>query len=224
MALFIDEMQSVDDRELASLIAAFHRMAQRNLPVTMVGAGLPEVRSRAGKAKSYAERVMELPEIGALSPTESVQAISRPLAEEGVAIYKGACAAVAAKTEGYPHFLQEWGKAPRGVAEESPITAACLDAASQLPTPGLDESFFLVRFERFTPAERRYLSAMAHLGPGPRRSAAVPDRLQRKVTQLAPVRNRLINKAMVWSPGYGDIAFTVPMFDEFLRRIMARES
>ena len=220
VALFIDELQYVKEDELAALIAALHRTSQRGLPVIMIGAGLPQVRGRLGKAKSYAERLFDFPEIGALSPEDARLAIAKPAQDEGVEIEDAALAAVVSQTQGYPYFLQEWGKHLWDVAESSPITASDLDAASRLAVATLDESFFLVRFDRLTPSEKRYARAMAELGPGSHRSGDIADELGRRVTSLAPTRNQLINKGMVWSPSHGDTTFTVPKFDEFMRRIM----
>ena len=224
VVLFIDELQYVEEDELAALITALHRTVQRQLPVTMVGAGLPQVRGRMGRAKSYAERLFEFPEIGALSSDDARRAIARPVAAEGVAIEPSALDLIVSKTQGYPYFLQEWGKQTWDVAESSPITSADVEAASILAVAGLDQSFFLVRFDRLTPSEKRYLRAMAELGPGPHRSGGVAEVLGRRANSLGPTRSQLINKGMVWSPSHGDTAFTVPMFDEFMRRIVPGDS
>ena len=220
LALFIDELQYVKEDELAALIMALHRTAQRQLPVAMLGAGLPQVRGNLGKAKSYAERLFEFPEIGPLSPDDARQAIVKPAEKEGATINPDALDAVVARTGCYPYFLQEWGKHLWDVAERSPITAANVAVASRQAVAALDASFFLVRFDRMTPAEKRYVRAMAQLGPGPHRSGDIAAELNRKVTALAPTRNQLIRKGAVWSPSHGDTAFTVPMFDEFMLRIM----
>ena len=220
LALFIDELQYVKEDELAALIMALHRTAQRQLPVAMLGAGLPQVRGNLGKAKSYAERLFEFPEIGPLSPDDARQAIVKPAEKEGATINPDALDAVVARTGCYPYFLQEWGKHLWDVAERSPITAANVAVASRQAVTALDASFFLVRFDRMTPAEKRYVRAMAQLGPGPHRSGDIAAELNRKVTALAPTRNQLIRKGAVWSPSHGDTAFTVPMFDEFMLRIM----
>ena len=186
----------------------------------MVGAGLPQVRGRMGKAKSYSERQFEFHEIGALPPEDARTAIEKPAKDEGVEIEAPALDAIVSQTQCYPYFLQEWGKHVWDVAERSPITAANVRTAARQAVADLDESFFLVRFDRLTPAEKRYLRAMAQLGPGPHRSGDVARVLERRVTSLAPTRSQLINKGMVWSPSHGDTAFTVPMFDEFMARIM----
>ena len=220
VALFVDEIQYVKEDELAALITALHRSSQRRLSVTMVGAGLPQVRGRMGKAKSYAERLFEFHEIGALAPEDARTAIAKPAKDEGVDIEAPALDAIVSQTQCYPYFLQEWGKHVWDVAERSPITAANVQMASRQAIADLDESFFLVRFDRLTPAEKRYLRAMAQLGPGPHRSGDVAQVLERRVTSLAPTRSQLINKGMIWSPSHGDTAFTVPMFDEFMARIM----
>ncbi len=220
MVLFLDELQYVREDELAALITALHRATQRQLPVTMFGAGLPQVRGRMGKAKSYAERLFDFPEIGALMPEDAKVALSKPAADEGVEIESDALDMMVSETRCYPYFLQEWGKSLWDVAEESPITASYVWTASKQAIAGLDESFFRVRFDRLTPTEKRYLRAMAVLGEGPHRSGDIAQALGRSVNSLAPTRSQLINKGMVWSPSHGDTAFTVPMFDQFMMRIM----
>lgn len=220
VALIIDELQYVEEEQLAALITALHRAAQRQLPVTMIGAGLPQVRGRMGRAKSYAERLFEFLEIAALSPDDAKLAIAKPVMAEGVQIEQDALELIVEKTQCYPYFLQEWGKQTWDVADSSPITSADVEASSMLAVAGLDQSFFLVRVDRLTPSEKRYLRAMAELGPGPHRSGAVAQVLGRRATSLGPTRSQVINKGMVWSPSHGDTAFTVPMFDEFMLRIM----
>ena len=220
VALFIDELQYVEENELAALITALHRMAQRQLPVVMFGAGLPQVRGRMGQAKSYAERLFEFPAIGPLSPEDAKHAIAKPAKDEGVEIEPLALDAIVSQTQCYPYFLQEWGKHVWDVAERTPITAANVEVASQQTMAALDQSFFSVRFDRLTPAEKRYMRAMAQLGAGPHRSGDIANTLNRRVSSLAPTRNQLINKGMIWSPSHGDTAFTVPMFDQFMQRIM----
>jgi hypothetical protein len=218
--LFIDELQYVKEEELAALITALHRAAQRKLPVTLVGAGLPQLRGRMGRAKSYAERLFDFPEIGELSPPAARQALVKPALDEGVAIAEDALERILVETHRYPYFLQEWGKHAWDTAPQSPITLGDIERASRIATAALDESFFRVRFDRLTLAEKKYLRAMAELGAGPHRSGDVAGALGRKVTSLAPIRNQLIAKGMIYSPSHGDTAFTVPLFDLFLRRIM----
>ena len=220
VGIFIDEIQYVKEYELAALITALHRTSQRQLPVIMLGAGLPQVRGRMGKAKSYAERLFEFPEIGPLSDADARLAISKPAAAEEVEIEAAALDAIVHQTRCYPYFLQEWGKHVWDVAERSPITAADVEMASQQTVATLDGSFFLVRFDRLTPSEKKYVRAMAALGAGPHRSGDIANELTRQVSSLAPTRNQLIAKGMIWSPSHGDTAFTVPMFDEFMLRIM----
>ncbi|MDE2817324.1 MAG: ATP-binding protein [Chloroflexota bacterium] len=220
VALFVDEIQYVREEELAALIIALHRTAQRQLPVTLIGAGLPQVRGRTGKAKSYAERLFDFPEIVALSTADARRAIAKPAQEEGVEIADDALDAIVSQTKGYPYFLQEWGKHVWDTAESSPINVCAVNIAGEKAIESLDQSFFRVRFDRLTPSERRYLRAMAELGPGPHRSGAIARKLGRAVSSLGPIRNNLIGKGMVWSPGHGDTGFTVPMFDEFLLRAM----
>lgn len=220
LVLFIDELQYVREAELAALITSLHRTAQRRLPVVLVGAGSPQLRGRMGEAKSYAERLFDFPEIGALAPPAASIAIAKPAAAQGVGIQQAALKRIVLQTRGYPYFLQEWGKHAWDVATRSPITRQDVDRASKEAVAALDESFFRVRFDRLTPVEKKYLRAMAELGPGPHRSGDIAEKLERKVTSLGPTRNQLIAKGMVWSPSHGDTAFTVPLFDEFMRRIM----
>lgn len=218
--LFVDELQYVPEEQLASLITALHRCAQQQVPVTLVGAGLPQLPGQMGHAKSYAERLFDFPFVGPLDAAAAREALEVPAKALGVAYEPAATAQILAATEGYPYFLQEWGKHAWDVAGTSPITATDVTTASREATAALDESFFRVRFDRLTPSEKRYLRAMAELGSGPHRSGDVAGVLERKVTALGPTRNKLIAKGMVWSPSHGDTAFTVPMFDAFMRRIM----
>jgi hypothetical protein len=220
LILFIDELQYVKEAELAALITALHRCAQRRLPVALVGAGLPQLRGRMGKAKSYAERLFDFPEIGPLPPADAKSAIAKPAAAQKVKVDDDALNQILKKTHCYPYFLQEWGKHAWDTATGSPITRKDVDRASREAIAALDESFFRVRFDRLTPAEKKYLRAMAELGPGPHRSGDIADQLKREVTKLGPTRNQLIAKGMIWSPNHGDTAFTVPLFDEFMHRIM----
>lgn len=220
LVLFIDELQYVQEDQLAALITALHRTAQRKLPVVLVGAGLPQLRGQMGRAKSYAERLFDFPEIGALPDVAARSALEKPARDEGVEFEPDALQSIVGRTHGYPYFLQEWGKHAWDVADESPITSSDVDRASRAAIAALDESFFRVRFDRLTPLEKRYLRAMAELGPGPHRSGDIADQLDRKVTALGPTRNQLIAKGMIWSPNHGDTAFTVPLFDEFMKRIV----
>lgn len=220
LVMFVDELQYVKEDELAALITALHRCGQRRLPVSLVGAGLPQLPGRMGRAKSYAERLFDFPQVGPLNAASARLAITKPAREQGVEFAEPAVAAIVDKTQGYPYFLQEWGKHAWDHAASTPIRPLDVEAASSTAIAALDESFFRVRFDRLTPAEKRYLRAMAELGPGPHRSGDIADALDKKVTSLGPIRSKLIDKGMVWSPNHGDTAFTVPLFDEFMKRIM----
>lgn len=223
VVLFVDELQYVPEAQLAVLIAALHRCAQKQLPITMVGAGLPQLRGQTGKAKSYAERLFDFPKVDALEPPDARLAIEKPILDEEEQIQEEAVDRIINATHGYPYFLQEWGKHAWEVADHSPITARDVETASIRALNALDASFFRVRFDRLTPLEKKYLRAMAELGPGPHRSGDIASCLGRKVTALAPTRNNLIAKGMIWSPAHGDTAFTVPLFDEYLKRTMPGE-
>ncbi len=220
LVMFVDELQYVREEELAVLITALHRTSQRRLPVVMVGAGLPQLRGRTGRAKSYAERLFDFPEVGPLSPEEAKLAIVKPANAQGVDVTPEALDRIVKETRGYPYFVQEWGKHAWDAADGSPITKQDVESASTTAVAALDESFFRVRFDRLTPTEKRYLRAMAELGKGPHRSGDIAVQLGRVVTSLGPTRNNLIAKGMIWSPHHGDTAFTVPLFDEFMHRII----
>lgn len=218
--LFVDELQYVEESQLAALIAALHRCSQRKLPVTTIGAGLPQLRASMGRAKSYAERLFDFPEIGPLNSRDARDAIVKPVEKENAAISTAAVDAIIEQTRGYPYFLQEWGKYAWDVATGSSITEDDVLGASSQAVAALDESFFRVRFDRLTPTEKRYLRAMAELGAEAHRSGDIAVQLGRTVQSLGPTRDGLIRKGMIWSPSHGDTAFTVPLFDEFMKRIM----
>lgn len=220
LVLFIDELQYVPEAQLAALITAIHRTEQRQLPVVLVGAGLPQLRGQMGNAKSYAERLFDFPIIGPLGPDAARQAIVKPLADEGVSITDEALEKILDLTQGYAFFLQQWGSHTWRAAQTSPIGLEDVKKASVTAVAALDESFFRVRFDRLTPTEKKYLRAMAELGPGPHRSGDIAAQLGKVVSTLAPTRSTLIQKGMIWSPSHGDTAFTVPMFDAFMKRIM----
>jgi len=220
LVIFIDELQYVPEVQMAALISALHRCSQSQLPVTVVGAGLPQLRGRMGEAKSYAERLFDFPEIGPLNKTDAKEAIIKPAEKEGVELLDEAVDLIVAETKGYPYFLQEWGKHAWDIAPQSPITEKDVTDASQEAVAALDESFFRVRFDRLTLSEKKYLRAMAELGPGPHRSGDIADQFGRTVQSFGPTRSNLILKGMIWSPTHGDTAFTVPLFDEFMKRIM----
>jgi hypothetical protein len=222
VVLFIDELQYVKEDELAALIMAIHRAGQGQLPVTMIAAGLPQLVGQTGRAKSYAERLFEFVEIGSLDEDAARAALRIPVEKEGARLEDDAIAAILKQTKGYPYFLQEWGKHSWNLADASPIRRDDAVRATQAALAELDNSFFRVRFDRLTPAEKKYMRAMAELGPGPHRSGDIAHLLQKKVTTVAPMRNTLISKGMIYSPSHGDTAFTVPLFDGFMKRIMPK--
>lgn len=222
LLLAIDEVQYLDAEELGALISAIHRTVQLRLPVLLVGAGLPQLPGLAGDAKSYAERLFDFPEIGRLAADDAREAIARPAQSEDVELEPGALESLVERSHGFPYFLQEWGYHVWNVADGSPISVTDVDRAAARVQAQLDGSFFRVRIDRLTPAEKRYLVAMAELGGGPHRSGDIAMQLGAKVTSVAPLRSGLIRKGMIYSPAHGDTAFTVPMFDEYLRRVRPR--
>lgn len=220
VAILIDELQYLSEDELSALIMAVHRISQKQLPVVVIGAGLPQLVALAGKSKSYAERLFAYPEVGPLSAADAAAALQEPAQTEGATFTDEAIADVVRVTQGYPYFLQEWGYQAWNLASASPIDAQAVEQATAQSIARLDESFFRVRFDRLTPREKDYLRALAELGPGSHRSGDVADLLAVKVQSIAPVRNSLIKKGMIYSPAHGDTAFTVPLFDQFMKRIM----
>jgi len=218
--LAIDEVQYLSVDELAALIMAVHRTAQSDLPVVLAGAGLPQLPGIAGDAKSYAERLFDFPEIGSLSREDAAAALLIPAQQIGVEFEKSALLEVVKEAHGYPYFLQEWGYHIWNRAEKTPITMTDITSARDGVISQLDKNFFLVRYDRLTPKEKEYLCAMAHLGPGPHRSGDIATCLGVKVETVAPRRSALIGKGMIYSPAHGDTAFTVPLFDEYLLRVM----
>ena len=220
VAILIDEIQYLNIEDLRALIVAFHMISQSGLPVVLFGAGLPQVAGLAGDAKSYAERLFDYPPVGPLPPDAAREAIRRPLVHEGIDIDPEALEQIVSFTKGYPYFLQEWGKHAWHAADSSPIDSGDVQTARKAATEALDRSFFRVRFDRLTPREQNYLRAMADLGPGAHRSGEIAGLLGRKVESLGPLRSGLIKKGMVWSPSHGDTDFTVPLFDEFMKRQM----
>jgi hypothetical protein len=221
VAILIDELQYLSKDELGALIRGIHAVNQAALPLILFGAGLPQLAGQAGDAKSYAERLFEFPRLGALLETDAWKALRDPVEEEGASISDDALREIFEKTHGYPYFLQEWGYTAWNIAKAPTITEADAQAATEESIRKLDESFFRVRFDRTTPAERDYMRCLAELGEGPQRSADVAKALGRNATSLGPVRDSLIKKGMIYSPEYALIAFTVPLFDEFMRRVTA---
>lgn len=220
VAVFIDEMQYLNEDELSALILAMHKVAQKTLPLLLVGAGLPQLVGLAGKSKSYAERLFDFPKIGPLEASDAKNALREPVEREGAKIKEDALNQITRVTQGYPYFLQEWGYHTWNIANASPISLEDVKAAHTAVIQRLDESFFRVRFDRLTPRERDYLRAMAELGPGPHRSGDIADVLGVGVHSVAPLRSGLIRKGMIFSPAHGDTAFTVPLFDQFMKRII----
>jgi hypothetical protein len=213
-------VQYLAESDLAALIVSVHKLTQKSLPFILFGAGLPQLAALAGEAKSYAERLFDYPEIGPLADEAAREAIASPVKREGADITAGALDLILKHTSGYPYFLQEWGSACWNAAPSSPITQSDVTAATTQTRLALDRGFFRVRLDRLTPREKEYMRAMAELGPGPHRSGEIAQALRMEVTAAGPLRNGLIRKGMIYSPQHGDTAFTVPMFDDFMRRSM----
>lgn len=220
VALCIDEMQYLSEKEFSALIMAVHKVSQMNLPLIVVGAGLPQILGLAGQSKSYAERLFDYPKVGALNYEDAKRALVLPASAMGVTYDEDAVAKIISVTKGYPYFLQQWGYEVWNLAKSSHIKLMDVERATNAAITALDESFFRVRFDRCTPSEKRYMRALADLGEGAKRSGDVADRLGLKVTSIGPTRSKLITKGMIYSPQHGETAFTVPLFDEYMRRTM----
>ena len=222
VGLFIDEIQYLSAIELAAVVVACHEIAQRNLPLLFIGAGLPQVAALAGRAKSYAERLFDYPEVGPLDSDAARAAIVKPARKEGVSFDDGAVDAILRATQNYPYFIQEWGFQVWNRAPSSPIAREAVADATPDVMGHLDANFFRVRFDRLTVLQQKYLRAMAELGPGPHKTGQIATTLGVAATSVATVRQQLVNKGMVWSQRHGETAFTVPLFDSFMKRQMPR--
>lgn len=221
VTIIVDELQYLKEDELSALITAAHTLSQLSLPVLILGAGLPQLVGKAGRAKSYAERLFNYPEIGSLSPKDVRLALQEPVRREGVMFTDEALDEIIRVTQGYPYFIQEWGYQAWSLAETTPIDMEVIKRATEVSNQQLDKNFFRVRFDRLTDREKDYLKALADLGTDIQRSGGVADKLGLDVQQAAPLRNNLIKKGMIYSPRHGETAFTVPLFGEFLKRTMS---
>jgi hypothetical protein len=222
VVFLLDEIQFLKPTDLEALIVALHKCARRSLPITLVGAGLPQIPRLTGEAKSYSERLFRFVTIGRLDPeTDARDALILPARDLGVELEPAAVDLVVEYTQGYPYFLQEYGRIIWDEASASPVSLD--EVASLLPLieAKLDESFFRVRAERTTELELRYLYAMARLGPEAHRASEVARGVGRTVEQAGPIRSRLIDKGLLYTPGHGLAAFTVPQFDRYMLRCHA---
>lgn len=217
-ALILDEIQNLSREDYEALIMALHRAKQRHLPVAFVGAGLPLIPSLTAEAKSYAERMFIYAAIGRLPEPAARGALIQPAEQQGVSWDEDGVAEVMAYTEGYPYFIQEYGRRAWGLNTGKRITLEDTKAAKLLVEADLDESFFEGRLGRLTDTERAYVRAMATLGDGPQESSQVAKLLQRKATSLSPVRDELMRNAVIYAPRRGQVDFTVPHCAAFVRR------
>ena len=222
VSLVIDELQYLSEIELSALIMAIHRMSQKQLPVLMIGAGLPQLTGLVGRSKSYAERLFDFPQIGPLEKEDAFLALQEPVRALDAKFDEDATEEIFSQTRGYPYFLQEWGYQSWNLATSRTITLDIVQEATKESLKRLDEGFFRVRFDRLTPKEKKYLQTLASFGGGNHRSGDIADKLGVKTQSVAPVRNNLIKKGMIYSPAHGDTEFTVPLFDEFMKRVMPR--
>jgi hypothetical protein len=222
VCLLVDELQYLNEKEFSALIMAIHKLNQNKLPFLLIGAGLPQILALAGESKSYAERLFKYPHVGALEPVDARAALENPAREESASYATEALDEILRVTERYPYFLQQWGHDAWNAASGPEIEKPDVEKATVTALQTLDESFFKVRFDRCTPSEKRYMRALAELGPGLHRSGDIAEKLGVAVTSVAPTRSKLIRKGMIYSPSHGGTAFTVPLFDAFMRRAIPK--
>lgn len=224
VVLFIDELQILAPLEFTSLILAMHKLQQRQAPLVLIGAGLPTIPRLAGEAKSYAERLFSYPIIGQLNRNDAYDALSLPVERAGIRFAENALAAIYQHSQGYPYFLQEWGYQVWNYLPEDSTCIRKQDVANVADKVllRLDENFFRVRYDRLTDGERRFMRAMAELETGECRTADLADLLGAKASTITPTRSNLIKKGMVYSPRHGELAFSVPLFGDFMRRAIPR--
>jgi hypothetical protein len=223
VAILIDEVQYLSDMELSSLIMAVHKITQLSLPVIVMGAGLPQFLGKAGNAKSYAERLFDYPEVGQLEDKDAILALQQPVLKQDVSFSDEALQLILDVTEKYPYFLQEWGYQSWLVANSNSIDKNAVNAATEIALKRLDKNFFRVRYDRLTPREKKYLRAMAEFGQGSIRSGDIAKVFGTSVKSAAGTRESLIKKGMIYSPNYGDTSFSVPLFADFMKRMMPLE-
>ena len=224
IAIIVDELQYLSEKEISALIMAVHRTSQRQLPVILIGAGLPQLIGLTGRSKSYAERLFDFPEIGPLKKQDAFDTLQNPVEGQGVRFKLNALKEIFQQTEGYPYFLQEWGYQSWNLSNSNEINLTTVKKATKASLEKLDQGFFRVRFDRLTPSEKKYLRALSEFDSGPQRSSDIADILGLQPQTVAPTRNNLIKKGMIYSPAHGDTEFTVPLFGDFMKRVIPNSS
>lgn len=220
--IIMDEMQYLRKDSLSALMIALHKISQKKLPLLLFGAGLPQLAKLAGEAKTYSERLFDYPEIGSLDAKSARAALVEPAKRESVTYEDEALDLILKETQGYPYFLQLWGECVWNFAPSSPITFGHVKTATKHAIKSLHENFFKMRLDRLTERQQQYARVIAELGPDPARSTAVANELGLTVQQAAPIRDELIKKGVAYSPSRGRVTFTVPKFDEFIKRKVPR--
>jgi hypothetical protein len=224
VVFLFDEVQFLRREHYEARVIALHRLGQKALPLAIVGAGLPLLPRLTGEAKSYAERMFDYSTIGKLPAAAAERALLKPAADRGVQYEPDALALLMDLTDRYPYFIQEYGKHVWDVASTTPITRSDVETAVPVVRAYLDEGFFEVRLGRTTPAQRRYMAAMADLGDGPQASAAVAERLGVPANAVSPTRAELIDAALIYVPQRASVDFTVPHCADYIRRTYPLDS
>ena len=220
VGLYIDELQNMEMSVLSGIIVTLHKAAQDQLPIYLVGSGLPTIRALIGKSKTYAERMFVYENVGALSESETNEALQTPMKAAGVELTSEAASAIYSASKGYPFFIQECGYQVWEAAECSPISIG--EVAKIIPSvyERLDDNFFDVRFDRVSTLEREFLRAMANGRDDEILFSEIAKRMGRSPNSLSMIRGSLIKKGMIFSPRLGVLAYTVPLFGEYLKRVM----
>lgn len=220
ICIFVDEMQYMNNADFGVLMEALHKVAQKSLPIGFLGAGLPKILRIASEIKSYAERLFEFVHIDTLKKADAIKALTEPAVQQGVFYEDDAVEQILNVTEGYPYFIQEYGKQVWFKQNDKKIiTKEMVVESYQAFIDKLDESFFKARLDRATPTEKNFMCTMVFCGNLPCSIADVANHLNKKVESISPTRGQLINKGFIYDTSYGMIDFTVPQFDKYLKRV-----
>jgi GTPase SAR1 family protein len=218
ITILLDEMQTLSKSDLHALLRATHLIQQMRLPILVFGAGLPQLPIQVSDAVGAGDRNMDTHELGSLTRTDVWAAIMHPIGQLGRTITDEALWAIEDFSLGFPYLLQALAYHTWNIAQNNGITKQDVTAAIDVTLRRLDQTFYRVYFERTTPVEQDYLRSLANMPAGSQRSADVAKGMNRTVTSVGPVRDTLIKKGLVYSPDYGFVAFTAPLFADFMKR------
>lgn len=228
ICFFIDEIQSAENKQLSALIASVHRTNQLGLPIIVIGAGLPTILRVSSEAKSYAERLFQFIEVSYLNEGNAISAITEPATKYNVKYSKKALTKIVKHTGCYPYFIQEFGYClwekivERWVGDKDDIriTEAHVDSVYEEYMDRLEESFFGARYNRATKKEKEFLFAMLKCKDFPCSTSEIAKYMKKQQKHISPLRSQLMNKGLIYAPSLGEVDFTVPHFDRYLRRLI----